>query len=106
MSLNSGALIKLLGTIKETTFKTADGFIVTPGKAKPFQKQADEWKEGVMTIFAGNGHGSGFAIGENLILTNHHVIGESNKVVVNNILFRRIPKILIILAIIYTLYYR
>lgn len=35
-----------------------------------------------MTIFAGNGHGSGFAIGENLILTNHHVIGESDKVVV------------------------
>ena len=69
-------------TVKETTFKTADGFIVTPGKAKPFQKQADEWKEGVMTIFAGKGHGSGFAIGENLILTNHHVIGESNKVVV------------------------
>ncbi len=69
-------------TVKETTFKTADGFIITPGKSKPFHKQADEWKEGVVTIFAGKGHGSGFAIGENLILTNHHVIGESDKVVV------------------------
>ncbi|AQR65289.1 hypothetical protein BXU06_09665 [Aquaspirillum sp. LM1] len=35
-----------------------------------------------MTIFAGNGHGSGFAISENLILTNYHVVGEANSIVV------------------------
>jgi S1-C subfamily serine protease len=28
------------------------------------------------------GHGSGFVISENLILTNHHVVGESNSVAI------------------------
>ena len=69
-------------TVKETTFKTADGIIITPGKSKPFTHRVDEWKDGVVTVIAGNGHGSGFAIGENLLLTNHHVVGESNKVVI------------------------
>lgn len=69
-------------TVKETTFKTADGIVITPGKSKPFTQRVDEWKDGVVTVIAGSGHGSGFAIGENLLLTNHHVVGESNKVVV------------------------
>lgn len=69
-------------TVKGTTFKTADGIVITPGKSKPFTQRVDEWKDGVVTVIAGSGHGSGFAIGENLLLTNHHVVGESNKVVV------------------------
>lgn len=69
-------------TVKETTFKTDDGIIITLGKSKPFTQRVDEWKDGVVTVIAGSGHGSGFAIGENILLTNHHVIGESNKVVI------------------------
>jgi len=68
--------------VKETAFKTANGIIITPGKSKPFNQRSDEWKDGVVTVIAGSGHGSGFAIGENLILTNHHVVGESDKVVI------------------------
>lgn len=69
-------------SVKETTFKTTDGIVVNSGKSKAFNQRVDEWKDGVVTVIAGNGHGSGFAIGENILLTNHHVVGESNKVVV------------------------
>lgn len=69
-------------SVKETTFKTVDGIVIIPGKSKPFTQRAGEWKDGVVTVIAGSGHGSGFAIGENLLLTNHHVVGESNKVVI------------------------
>lgn len=68
--------------VKETVFKAADGLVITPGKSKALTGRTDEWKDGVATVFAGGGHGSGFAISENLILTNHHVVGESGKVVV------------------------
>ena len=69
-------------TVKETTFKTTGGVVATPGKATPMKDDASIWKDGVVTVYAGKGHGSGFVIGENLILTNHHVIGDSNKLVV------------------------
>ena len=69
-------------SVKDTTFKTADGIVVTPGKATKMSAKPDEWKDGVVTVFAGRGHGSGFVIGENLIITNHHVVGESKNVVV------------------------
>lgn len=69
-------------TVKETTFKTADAIIVTPGRSQRLTARADDWKDGVVTVYAGRGHGSGFVIGENLILTNHHVVGESDNVVV------------------------
>lgn len=69
-------------TVKETIFTTSDGIVITPGKSKPFTQRVDEWKDGVVTVIAGSGHGSGFAIGENLLLTNHHVVGESKKVVI------------------------
>lgn len=69
-------------SVKETTFKTADGVIVTAGRATKLGAKAEDWKDGVVTVYAGRGHGSGFVIGENLILTNHHVVGESKNVVV------------------------
>lgn len=40
----------------------------------------NEWGTGVVTIFSGSGHGSGFAISENLILTNYHVVGDANSI--------------------------
>ena len=36
----------------------------------------------MVTIFAGDVLGSGFAISDDLILTNHHVAGEANTVTV------------------------
>ena len=67
-------------SVRETVFKTAGGVVVTPGKAAKLAEKPDGWKDGVVTVYAGRGHGSGFVIGENLVLTNHHVVGESKKV--------------------------
>ncbi len=39
-----------------------------------------EWINSVATVYAGNGHGSGFLFAENLLMTNHHVVGESKSV--------------------------
>jgi S1-C subfamily serine protease len=41
-----------------------------------------EWSSAVVTVFAGGGHGSGFVISDNLILTNHHVAGNANSATV------------------------
>lgn len=69
-------------TIKETAYKSGDLIVISAGSSKPFGTSPDEWASGVVTVFAGSGHGSGFVISENLILTNHHVVGESNSVAV------------------------
>lgn len=68
--------------VKDTVFKTEDQMRIVVGNAKAMTARTSEWKDGVATVFAGTGHGSGFAISDNLILTNHHVVGESNRVVV------------------------
>lgn len=69
-------------SVKETVIKVADSVVVTPGRATKLTAKAEEWRDGVVTVYAGRGHGSGFVIGEDLVLTNHHVIGESNNVLV------------------------
>lgn len=69
-------------TVRETTFKTVDAIVMTPGKSQRLTSRVEDWKDGVATVYAGRGHGSGFVIGENLVLTNHHVVGESDNVVV------------------------
>ena len=69
-------------TVKETTFKNAGTIVITPGKSQKLTSKIEDWKDGIATVYAGRGHGSGFVIGENLIMTNHHVIGESNTVTV------------------------
>jgi len=69
-------------TIKETSYKSGDSIVISTGSSKPLGNSPDEWTDGVVTVFAGRGHGSGFIISDNLILTNHHVVGESNSVAV------------------------
>lgn len=69
-------------TIKETSYKSGDSIVISTGSSKPLGNVPDEWADGVVTVFAGRGHGSGFVISDNLILTNHHVVGESNSVAV------------------------
>ena len=43
---------------------------------------AEEIYNSVFVITAGNSIGSGFAIGKNVIITNHHVIEDSRRVYV------------------------
>lgn len=43
-------------------------------------KDPKKWSSAVVTVFAGGGHGSGFVISDDLILTNNHVVGASNSV--------------------------
>lgn len=68
--------------IKETAFKSGDSIVISTGKSRPVSISPDQWTGAVVTVFAGGGSGSGFVISENLILTNHHVVGESNSVAV------------------------
>lgn len=69
-------------TIKETSYKSGDSIVISTGASKSLGNSPDEWASGVVTVFAGSGHGSGFVISDNLIMTNHHVVGESNSVAV------------------------
>jgi len=47
---------------------------ITQKKNKLQGYERSKWKNGVYTIITDTGHGSGFRISENLIITNHHVI--------------------------------
>jgi len=60
----------------------SDSIVVTPGKSQKLTSKIDEWTNGIVTVYAGVGHGSGVVISENLLLTNHHVVGESKNVLV------------------------
>lgn len=68
--------------VKETSFKSRDAVVISTGSSKPVGSSPEEWPNAVVTVFAGSGHGSGFVISDNLILTNQHVVGESNSVAV------------------------
>jgi len=68
--------------VKETSFKSGEAIVISTGSSKPVGSAPEDWTNAVVTVFAGRGHGSGFVISENLILTNHHVVGESDSVTV------------------------
>ncbi|MDP2152333.1 MAG: S1C family serine protease [Methylotenera sp.] len=68
--------------IKQTTFKSGDSIVIATNTAKSLGKLPESWPQAVVTVFAGNGHGSGFVISDDLILTNHHVVGDSDSVTV------------------------
>ncbi len=65
-------------TVRETQFKSSEAIIVTRNSAEPLGDKPERWYRAVVTVLLGDGHGSGFAISDNLILTNHHVAGEAN----------------------------
>ena len=69
-------------TIKETSFKSGESIVISTKSSQALGNTPAQWPSAVVTVFAGRGHGSGFIISENLILTNHHVVGESNSVTV------------------------
>lgn len=69
-------------TLKDTTYKSGESLVLAASSSKPVQDEPSEWADAVVTVFAGRGHGSGFVISDNLIMTNHHVVGESNSVAI------------------------
>ncbi len=52
------------------------------GARGSFARQAETLKAGSATIRTTDGHGSGFLISERHLLTNHHVVGKSRRVMV------------------------
>jgi S1-C subfamily serine protease len=69
-------------SVKETEIKKGDYSSISIKKSKPMGNSPKEWSSAVVTVFAGGGHGSGFVISDNLILTNHHVAGNANSATV------------------------
>lgn len=69
-------------TVKGTAIKSGENIVLVTSSSKQLGSQPQDWQQGVVTVFAGRGHGSGFAISDNLIMTNHHVVGESNSVAI------------------------
>jgi S1-C subfamily serine protease len=69
-------------TVKDTTYKAGESIVLATASAKPVGTSPKEWTDAVVTVFAGRGHGSGFVVSDNLIMTNHHVVGDSNSVVI------------------------
>lgn len=66
--------------VKETMSYSAENIIIQTEKRKLLGNNSSDWQNSVATVFAGNGHGSGFLISDNILITNHHVIGESKTV--------------------------
>ena len=69
-------------SVKETEIKKGEKSSLSVKKSKPMGNNPKDWASAVVTVFAGGGHGSGFVISDNLILTNHHVAGNANNVTV------------------------
>lgn len=67
-------------TIKNTVNTSGEKIVLSNNKAKKLGANPADWGNSVATVFAGTGHGSGFLISDNLLLTNHHVVGESKAV--------------------------
>jgi len=57
-----------------------DTVVMSSNTSKKLGSNTAEWSNAVATVFAGRGHGSGFLISDNLVMTNHHVVGESKSV--------------------------
>lgn len=66
--------------LRETVVKSGDSIVVSTKSSTSVSAKADEWTNAVVTVFAGRGHGSGFVISDNLILTNYHVVGGADAV--------------------------
>jgi serine protease Do len=62
--------------------KSYEALYVTQIKSKLLGPEKSKWSEGVFTLITDQGHGSGFAISENLILTNNHVIAGEEDVLI------------------------
>jgi len=69
-------------TVNESLHVSTDSIVVSNKKSKAMGSDPKKWAGAVSTVFAGKGHGSGFIISDDLIITNNHVVGSSNSVTV------------------------
>lgn len=69
-------------SVKETNYRSSDVIVIAPDKSIPVTNIKSDWLNSVVTVFAGRGHGSGFIVTDNLVMTNQHVVGESNSVTI------------------------
>lgn len=67
-------------SVRDTSFKLGEKISIAKNTSAGLGSNAEEWQHAVVTVFAGRGHGSGFVIGDDMILTNHHVVGEASVV--------------------------
>jgi serine protease Do len=67
-------------TIKDTVVKSGENIVLSTSPLKKLGSNPADWTNAVATVFAGKGHGSGFLISDNLVMTNHHVVGDSDSV--------------------------
>jgi len=67
-------------TVKEAVTKSGEKIVLSNNPTKKIGTNTADWTNAVATVFAGRGHGSGFLISDNLVMTNHHVVGESKSV--------------------------
>jgi len=74
--------VERVAAIEETSFKSSEAIVISTGTSKPVSSSPLEWSEAIVTVSAEMGQGSGFVISENLILTNHHIVGESKSVAI------------------------
>jgi len=68
--------------VKETYIKSGESIVISIGGSKPVGRTPEDWPNAVVTVFAGPGHGSGFVISDNLIMTNYHVVREAESVTI------------------------
>lgn len=66
--------------VKDTVVISGEKIVLSSNTSKKLGSDTAEWPNAVATVFAGKGHGSGFLISDNLVLTNHHVVGDSKSV--------------------------
>lgn len=74
--------------VTQRNFQVPDSETVianVPLRQTRFQDTVTETRGKVVSIFAGDGLGSGFFIADNLVLTNQHVVGGANLVVVRTV---------------------
>lgn len=63
---------------------------LVPQRTESFQETVTETRAKVVSIFAGDGLGSGFFIADNMVMTNQHVVGGASLVVVRTVTGREL----------------
>ncbi len=69
-------------SVHEAAYKRRSTIRLIRATAKPAGRQREHWHTAVFTVISPKGHGSGFAISDNLVLTNYHVVKEADTVVI------------------------
>ena len=63
-------------------YSNGEAIDLSAKKSKPVGNVPGKWPSAVVTVFSGKSHGSGFVVSDNLVLTNHHVVGSANSIII------------------------